>query len=211
MRCVPRGARRSCASGSSTGAALRPAVGAAHDDLLLLRRLVPEDHGLKVFDADTQETSYGTLVVDDLPLIFDTHRKERSYVSTVEILTEVLRPAPVTPKEVAAFSRLAERRGVQALPYSACFFKGNLHVYAYDGPVRGFDLGVVGGSVADAEAKLEARVRSLWSRIPKGIVRTQRALLAGTRKARYPADLEVLVRRLGSLSVAGVDRPRKAR
>ncbi len=170
-------------------------MSAEYDDLVLLRRLAPEDHGLTAFDADTQETSYGTLVMDGLPLIFDTHRKESWFVSTAEVLTEVVAPASVTPEEVARFSKVGEHVGVQTLPYSACFFKGNLHVYAYYGPVRGFDVSVVAGSVSAAEAKLEARVRALWPELPSGIVEAQRALLAGARKARYPADLEILVKR----------------
>ena len=170
-------------------------MSAEYDDFVLLRRLATEDHGLTVFDAETQETSYGTLVVDGLPLIFDTHRKEGSYVSTVEILTEVLAPAGVAPEEVARFAKVAEHAGAQALPYSACFFKGNLHVYAYHGPVRGFDLSVVGTSVADAEGKLDRVLRAVWADVPPGTVRAQRELLAGTRKARYPADLEVLLKR----------------
>ncbi len=170
-------------------------MSADYDDFVLLRRLAPEDHGLTVFDAETQETSYGTLVVEGLPLIFDTHRKESWFVATAEILTELVAPASVTPDEVARFAKVAEHAGVQTLPYGACFFKGNLHVYTYHGPVRGFDVSVVADSVAAAEAKLDARVRSLWPVLPKGIVEAQRALLAGARKARYPADLEVLMKR----------------
>ncbi len=177
-------------------------MSAERDDFLLLQRLAPEDHGLTVFDADTQETSYGTLVVDGLPLIFDTHRKESVFVSTVEVLTEIVAPASVTPEEVARFAKVAEHAGAQTLPYSACFFKGNLHVYAYHGPVRGFDLSVVGGSVADAERKLETRVRSLWPDLPAGLVAAQRELLAGRRKARYAADLDVLLKRKAGLGAA---------
>ncbi len=168
------------------------------DDFLRLRQLAPEDHGLTVFDADTQETSYGTLTIDGLPLIFDTHRKETWFVSTVEVLTEILAPARTTPEEVARFSKVAEHAAVQAIPYSACFFKGNLHVYAYYGPVRGFDLSVVAASVAEAERKLDERTRALWPEIPPDILQAQRELLAGTRKARYPADLEVLLKRKGA-------------
>lgn len=168
------------------------------DDFLLLRRLAPEDHGLTVFDADTQETSYGTLVVDGLPLIFDTHRKESWYVSTAELLTEIGAPASVTPAEVDRFAKVAEHAGVQAIPYSACFFKGNLHVYAYYGPVRGFDVSTVAGSVTEAEEKLRTRVESLWKDVPPGVREAQRELLAGKRHARYPADLETLLKRLGS-------------
>lgn len=177
-------------------------MSAERDDFLLLQRLAPEDHGLTVFDADTQETSYGTLVVDGLPLIFDTHRKESSCVSTVEILTEIVAPASVTPEEVARLAKAAEHAGAQLLPYSACFFKGNLHVYAYYGPVRGLDLSVVADDVPAAEGKLDARVRALWADLPHGIVDAHRELLAGKRKARYPADLEVLVKRKASLDAA---------
>ena len=177
-------------------------MSAERDEFLRLQRLAPEDHGLTVFDAETQETSYGTLVVNRLPLIYDTHRKESAFVSTVEILTETIAPAAVTPDEVARFAKVAEHAGVQALPYSACFFKGNLHVYAYYGPVRGFDLSVVADDVPAAERKLEARVESLWPDIPQGIVDAQRELLTGKRKARYPADLQVLVERLASLGEA---------
>ena len=169
-------------------------MGEERDDFLLLRRLAPEDHGLTVFDADTQETSYGTLVADGLPLIFDTHRKESWYVSTAELLTEIRAPASVTPEEIGRFAKVAEHAGAQSIPYSACFFKGNLHVYAYYGPVRGLDLSVVAGSVPDAERKLEARLRSLWRVVPRGARTAQEELLAGKRKARYPADLEVLLK-----------------
>ncbi len=174
-------------------------MSAEREDFLLLQRLAPEDHGLTVFDADTQETSYGTLVVEGLPLIFDTHRKDSSYVSTVEILTEIVAPASVTPEEVARFAKVAEHAGAQTLPYSACFFKGNLHVYAYYGPVRGLDLSVVAGSVAEAERKLDVRLRALWPEVPNGVTAAQRELLAGKRKARYPADLEVLLKRRAAL------------
>ena len=177
-------------------------MSAERDDFLLLQRLAPEDHGLTVFDADTQETSYGTLVVDGLPLIFDTHRKDTWFVSTVEILTEIMAPASATPEAVARFAKVAEHAGVQALPYSACFFKGNLHVYAYYGPVRGFDLSVVADSVAAAEQKLDARLRALWPELPPPLVDAQRGLLEGKRKARYPADLEVLLKRRASLDAA---------
>lgn len=173
----------------------REDVSSERDDFLRLRDLAPEDHGLTVFDADTQETSYGTLLMGGLPLIFDTHRKDDSFVSTVEILTETIAPATVTPEEVARFSKVAEHAGAQILPYSACFFKGNLHVYAYYGPVRGFDLSVVADDVAAAEAKISERTKALWTEVPPGIREAQRELLAGTRKARYPADLEVLLKR----------------
>jgi len=173
-------------------------VSTERDDFLLLRRLAPEDHGLTVFDADTQETSYGTLVVERLPLIFDTHRKESWYVSTAEILTEIGAPARAMPEEVERFAKVAEHAGVQSIPYSACFLKGNLHVYAYYGPVRGFDLSVVADSVAEAERKLDRVVRSLWKDVPPGVREAQAELLSGARKVRCPEDLEVLLRRMSS-------------
>ena len=172
-------------------------MSAERDDFLLLRRLAPEDHGLTVFDADTQETSYGTLAAEGLPLIFDTHRKERWYVSTAELLTEINAPANTTPAELERFAKVAEHAGAQTIPYSACFFKGNLHVYAYHGPVRGFDLSTVGTTIEDSERKLSASVQGLWSSVPKGVREAQRDLLFGNRKARYPADLEVLLKRMG--------------
>ncbi len=168
------------------------------DDFLLLRRLAPEDHGLTVFDADTQETSCGSLVVEGLPLIVDTRRKESWYVSTAEVLTEIGAPARATPEEVERFAKVAEHAGVQSIPYSACFFKGNLYVYAYYGPVRGFDLSVVADSVAEAERKLDRQVRALWKGLPSGVREAQAELLSGMRKARYPEDLEVLLRRMSS-------------
>lgn len=184
-------------------------MAASAHDLNVLRKLALRDHGLTVLDADTQETSYGTLVVDGLPLIFDTHRKDRWFVSSVEILTEAVRPADVSAEAVDRFSRLAERQGLQPIPYSACFFKGNLHVYAFYGPVRGFDLSVVGATVPEAEAKLDAKLRSVWPHIPPPILRAQRELLAGKRKARYPADLDVLVKRKTTLD-GGAARRRAA-
>ncbi len=165
------------------------------DDLDLLRRLAPTNRALAVFDADTQETSYGTLVVDGTPVISDTHRKERWYVSTVEVLTEVARTVRISRHEVESFARLASRHGLQALPYSTCFFKSNLHVYAYYGPLRGLDLATVGRAVPEAEQRLDIRLRAVWEKISDAILRAQRDLLAGRRKARYEADLEVLRRR----------------
>lgn len=167
-------------------------MSAASQDLRDLRDRIPSDHGLTVFDAETQDTSYGTLVVDDVPLIFDTHRKDGKYVATAEILTEVVNPLRISRARVRDLERDAARRGLLAIPYSSCFFKGNLHVYAFAGVVRGFDVAAVGGSVEDAEAALRARVEGLWDRIPREILRAQRDLLAGRRRARYDADLEVL-------------------
>lgn len=173
-------------------------MSAERDDFILLQQLAPEDHGLTVFDADTQETSYGTLVVDGLPLIFDTHRKERWYVSTAELLTEIGAPASTTPEEVERFRKVAEHAGAQVIPYSTCFFKGNLHVYAFYGPVRGLDVSVVADAVSVAEQKLAATVETLWPAVPKGVREAQREILSGARKTRYPEDLEVLLKRRGS-------------
>jgi len=167
-------------------------MSAAAERLHRLHGLVTSEHGLTVFDAETQETSYGTLAVEGLPLIFDTHRKGGSFVSTVELLTETVQPVSVKPEEIERFCRYVPRWGLLAIPYSACFFKGNLHVYAYSGRVRGLDLAAGGGSVSSAERNLEVGVRSIWSRIPAGVLRAQHDLLRGIRKARYDADLEVL-------------------
>ncbi|OGS48579.1 MAG: hypothetical protein A3K68_05520 [Euryarchaeota archaeon RBG_16_68_13] len=163
---------------------------------LALAERVPTEPPLTVFDAETQDTSYGILVVDRTPLIFDTHRKDEMYVATAELLTETTTPAKVTRREVEAFRRTAAKHGLLAIPYSACFFKGNLHVYAYDGPARGFDLAAVGSSVAEAERHLEEGVKALWEAVPRGVRRAQADLLAGRRRARYDADLEVLRRKL---------------
>lgn len=157
-----------------------------------LRSLMPTDNGVTVFDAETQETSYGILVEDGLPFIFDTHRKDGRFVATVEALTEVVRPVPVKPRELESFVRVAERRGVLALPYTGCFFKGNLHVYSFSGPVRGLDLSTLGGDVRDAEATLRDRFATLWKQAPGRIRKAQHDLITGRRRARYGADLEVL-------------------
>ncbi|HVG36845.1 MAG TPA: hypothetical protein VNA10_03860 [Thermoplasmata archaeon] len=45
-------------------------------DLRALERLVPRENGLTVFDADTQETSYGICFFDGLLFIFDTTARE---------------------------------------------------------------------------------------------------------------------------------------
>lgn len=168
-------------------------------DLQALRERVPRDDVLTVFDAETQDTSYGILVIERMPLIFDTHRKEGMHVSTVELLTEVLNPIRISSERVRGFARLCARRGLLAIPYSACFFKGNLHVYAFHGAVRGFDVATIGPSVAEAERNLETRVRSVWPRIPRPILRGQADLLAGRRRARYDADLDVLRKRLRTI------------
>ena len=164
-----------------------------------LRLRVPTEHGLTVFDAETQDTSYGILVVDGTPLIFDTHRKDGMHVSTAELLTEVVRPVRATTREVVGFCRKAARQAMLPIPYSECLFKDNLHVYAFHGPVRGFDIATVGATVQEAEENLRVGVEALWAAIPAGIRRAQADLLAGRRRARYDEDLTVLRRKMHDL------------
>jgi len=83
---------------------------------------------------------------------------------------------------------------VLPIPYSACFFKGNLHVYSFSGPVRGFDLGTAGTTAAQSERNLMERLNGLWPDVPPAIARAQKELLRGRRRARHAADLEVLLR-----------------
>ena len=184
------------AQGLSVGADVPSAVCPAKDDVARLRARLPTDHGLTVFDAETQDTSYGILTVAGVPLIFDTHRKTGRFVSTAELLTEVVRPVSVAPAAIERFSRIAPRHGLIPIPYTSCFFKGNLHVYAFHGPVRGMDVAAIGSSVAQAEKNLAGAVASLWPAIPSPVRGAQIDLLRGRRKARYEADLEVLRRRL---------------
>jgi len=168
----------------------------AATDVNALERLVPSDNGLTVFDADTQETSYGICFFDGLPYIFDTHRKGTRYVATIELLTEVVEPVPIARYSVERFRRDARANGLLPIPYTACFFKGNLHVYAFSGPVRGFDLATVGSTAGESEQALFERVDRLKSRVPGEIVRAQEELLAGKQHPRHSSDLRVLKRRL---------------
>ncbi len=165
-------------------------------DLRALERIVPSENGLTVFDADTQETSYGICFFDDSPYIFDTHRKGTRYVATIELLTEVVQPIRVARDSVDRFRRDARAGGLLPIPYTACFFKGNLHVYAFSGPVRGFDLAAVGTTTGQSERALFKRVDRLKSRVPGPIARAQQELLEGKRDARHPSDLRVLTARL---------------
>ncbi len=41
----------------------------------MLEPLLPTENGITVFDAESQETSYGIWFLDDLPFIFDAHWK----------------------------------------------------------------------------------------------------------------------------------------
>ena len=157
---------------------------------------MPSENGLTVFDADTQETSYGIWFLDGLAYIFDTHRKGRRYVATLELLTEVLEPVRVSGDRIHRFNRDARAGGLLPIPYSACFFKGNLHVYTFSGPVRGFDLAAIGDTAVQSERALMQRANRLKSRVPAAIARAQRELLEGKRRARHQADLRVLTARL---------------
>ena len=162
----------------------------------VLERMMPSENGLTVFDADTQETSYGICFFDGLPYIFDTHRKGSRYVATIELLTEVAEPVRVSRDRIQRFGRDARAGGLLPIPYSACFFKGNLHVYAFSGPVRGFDLAAIGDTATESERALMERANRLRSRVPTAIARAQRELLEGKRRPRHDADLRVLTARL---------------
>ncbi|HYY48873.1 MAG TPA: hypothetical protein VFA17_09375 [Thermoplasmata archaeon] len=155
---------------------------------------MPSATGLRVFDAETQETSYGIWTIDGLPYIFDTHRSQGRFVATIELLTEVVRPIRLGRERVLRFCRDAQRSGLLPIPYSGCFFRGNLHVYGLAGPVRGFDLAALGRTATDSERTLRRRLGTLWPRIPEALRRAQQDLFDGRRPARYPADLEVLRR-----------------
>lgn len=176
-----------------------------------LERLVPSESGLTVFDADTQETSYGICFFDGLPYIFDTHRKGGRYVATMELLTEVTDPVRVARESVDQFRRNARASGLLPIPYTGCFFKGNLHVYAFSGPVRGFDLAAIGNTTSQSERSLFERLDQLWSRVPSPIVRAQRELLEGKRHARHPSDLRVLRVRLKEVGTQALASQRERR
>ncbi len=180
-------------------------------ELQTLERLFPSENGLTVLDAETQETSYGICFFDGLPYIFDSHRKDGRYVATIELLTEVVTPIRVSTELVRRFSREARTHGLLPIPYTACFFKGNLHVYAFSGPVRGFDLATAGATVAESEQRLLQRTGSLWARIPGPIARAQRDLLEGRTRVRHVADLEVLIRRWRNETASGIARVGKPR
>ena len=81
------------------------------------------------------------------------------------------------------------------IPYTGCFFKGNLHVYSFSGPVRGFDVAAVSGSARGVERRLHEGVARLWPGIPNELREAQRELLTRRRKVRHPEDLEVLLNR----------------
>ncbi len=139
--------------------------------------MIPSENRLTVFDADTQETSYGICVFDGLPYIFDTHRKGTRYVATLELLTEVVEPIRVSRDRIRRFGRDARKAALLPIPYSACFFKANLHVYAFSGPVRGFDLAAIGATALQSERALMQRVTQLRSRVPAAIAQAQRGCI----------------------------------
>ncbi len=157
---------------------------------------MPSENGLTVFDADTQETSYGICFLDGLPYIFDTHRKGDRYVATIELLTEVVEPVRISRDRIHRFDRDSRAGGLLPIPYTACFFKGNLHVYAFSGPIRGFDLAAIGETAAESERSLMQRANRLKARVPTPIARAQGELLEGKRRPRHEADLQVLTARL---------------
>jgi len=186
-------------------------VRGAEADLRGLERLVPSENGLTVFDADTQETSYGICFFNSLPYIFDTHRKGTRYVATIELLTEVVRPVRVARDSVDHFRRDARAVGLLPIPYTGCFFKGNLHVYAFSGPVRGFDLAAIGNTAGQSERSLFKRMDRLVARVPGPIARAQRELLEGKRHPRHASDLRVLVSRLKETGTQAISNRRKRR
>src|SRR3989454_1882207 len=170
-------------------------VPGADADVRALERLVPSQNGLTVFDADTQETSYGICFFDGVPFIFDTHRKGTRFVATIELLTEVVQPVRVARDSVDRFRRDVRAKGLLPIPYTGCFFKGNLHVYAFSGPVRGFDLAAIGNTAGQSERALFKRMDRLKSRVPGPVARAQRELLDGKRHPRHTSDLRVLAAR----------------
>ena len=170
-------------------------MGTIAADLGILRSLLPTENGLTVFDAKTQETSYGIWLIDRVPYIFDTHSIQNRFVATIELLTEVLAPIRISVDRVPRFCEDVERLGLLPIPYSGCSFKENLHLYAFSGPVRGFDLAATGPSVRTSERVLLQGVEALRPRIPSRIALAQRELLDGRRSVRHPADRDVLIRR----------------
>ncbi len=167
----------------------------ANGKLGLLQRLLPMVNGVTVFDAETQETSYGIWFLGGLPFIFDTHRKIGRCVATIELLTEVIAPVRIAVARVRRFGAACRAVGLMPIPYTGCFFKGNLHVYSFSGPVRGFDVAAVSGSARGVERRLHEGVARLWPGIPNELREAQRELLARRRKVRHPEDLEVLLNR----------------
>ncbi len=184
-------------------------MGSVVRELRILESLLPFEHGMIVFDAETQETSYGIALIGGLPYIFDTHRHRGRFVATIELLTEVVQPLRISASQVRHFGRSARTHGLLPIPYSACFFRENLHVYAFSGPVRGFDLAAIGSSLESAERRLLRRAEALWPEVPGPIARAQRDMLGGRRRVRHEADREVLLRRRAGI-INPIARRRRA-
>jgi len=127
--CV-RAARSDVAGSSPSLAASRAS------ELVVIKRLMPTENGVTVFDAETQETSYGTRFVNGVPYMFDSHRKNRWCVASLESLTELVGPVRISEERHCRFCRAVRAHGLLPVPYSGCFFKQNLDVYAFSGPVR---------------------------------------------------------------------------
>src|SRR6266511_4939419 len=98
-------------------------VARATAELRVLEQLLPTENGITVFDAENQATSYGIWFLDDLPFIFDTHRKDGRYVATIELLTEVVTPVRIPPARVCRFGAACRDLGLLPLPYSAATSK----------------------------------------------------------------------------------------
>src|SRR6266540_4772866 len=169
-------------------------VARATAELRVLEQLLPTENGITVFDAENQATSYGIWFLDDLPFIFDTHRKDgRCVDDRTPDGGRDPRPDPAGPG-------LSLRCGVPrprsaSAPVFGCYFKDNLHVYSFSGPVRGFDLVAAGRSVASVEQDLRSRTTTIWPRVPHELLRAQRRRFEGKRRVRHAADLEILRRR----------------
>jgi hypothetical protein len=91
-------------------------------DLTILESLLPSENGLRVFDAETQETSYGIASLEGRPEIYDTHRRDGHYVATLELLTEIVEPVRISANRVERFCQEARAMGLLSVPYTGCFF-----------------------------------------------------------------------------------------
>jgi|SRR6266581_3727447 len=110
--------RHPSACSSNTRGAF-PTCGRALAELRVLEQLLPTENGITVFDAENQETSCGILFLDDLPFIFDTHRKDGRYVATIELMTELVTPVRIPSTRVRRFGGACRDLGLLPPPYSA--------------------------------------------------------------------------------------------
>src|SRR2546428_2597816 len=117
-------------------------------------------------------------------------------VATLDLRAEFVQSVRFSRNRLDRFGREALAAWPLPIPYSAFFFKANLHVYTFSGPVRGFDLAAIGPTARQSERALMQRVNRLKSRIPAAIARAQRELLEGKRRPCHQADLRVLPARL---------------